>query len=158
VIAHPLDVSRIHRVEVAHLAEKNADVDDMSQVRADRLQHHREAVEDLAGPRFDVRPRQLPSGRVNTAVAPMLMKLPTLAMWLYGPIGAGVFGGVLVSTAGMAGAPLLRDGFIPDNDIRSASPVPRRVGQLDERGGLCVVEETGGVSTSPWTSVLSPAG
>jgi len=72
----------------------------------------------------------------------MLMKLPTLAMWLYGPIGAGVFGGVLVSTAGMPVLP----SFATDSSQTMTSgqlpPVPRRVGQLDERGGLCVVEET----------------
>jgi hypothetical protein len=29
-----------------------------------------------------------------------------LAMWLYGPIGFGVFGGVLVSTLGIEGPPV----------------------------------------------------
>jgi len=46
-------------------------------------------------------PDNCPVAGSTPAVAPMVMKLPTLAMWLYGPIGAGVFGGVLVSTAGM---------------------------------------------------------
>jgi hypothetical protein len=32
----------------------------------------------------------------------MVMRLPTLAMWLYGPIGSGVLAGVLVSTSGTA--------------------------------------------------------
>jgi len=41
-------------------------------------------------------PDNCPVAGSTPAVAPMVMKLPTLAMWLYGPIGAGVFGGVLV--------------------------------------------------------------
>ena len=38
------------------------------------------------------------------AVPPIVMNCPTFAMWLYGPIGAGVFGGVDVSTLVMAEA------------------------------------------------------
>src|SRR5437667_1654512 len=36
------------------------------------------------------------------------MNLSTLAMWLYGPMGAGVWGGVLVSTNGIVGPPCRR--------------------------------------------------
>lgn len=38
---------------------------------------------------------------LTPAVPPIVTKVPALAMWLYGPIGIGVFGGVLVSTFGI---------------------------------------------------------
>src|SRR5688572_26306164 len=46
-------------------------------------------------------PTSWPVAGSKAAVPPMVMNEPTLAMWLYGPIGAGVPGGVAVSTLGM---------------------------------------------------------
>jgi hypothetical protein len=69
---------------------------------SDRLKHHLEAVEDLTCLRSNIGPGQLTRGRIDAGVPPIAIKLPTFAIWLYGPIGAGVLGGVLVSTAGIA--------------------------------------------------------
>ena len=96
MVAHLLDVGGVHRVEVAHLAQEDVDVDDVSQVRTDRLQHHLKAVEDLAGLRPDLLPRELALSGLTPAVPPIVMKLPTMAMWLYGPMGRGASGGVLI--------------------------------------------------------------
>jgi hypothetical protein len=105
MVAHLLNVGGVQRPEVAHLVEKDVDVDDVSEVRSDRLQHHLKAVEDLTCLRSNIRPGQLARRRIDASSTAIAIKLPTFAIWLYGPIGSGVFGGVLVSTAGMAQTP-----------------------------------------------------
>jgi len=43
----------------------------------------------------------------------MVMNVPTLAMWLYGPMGVGVLAGVDVSTLGVMVAPCVLIAFYP---------------------------------------------
>src|SRR5262249_12510317 len=50
-------------------------------------------------------PASRPVAGSTPAVAPVVMKGPTLAMWLYGPIRARGVGGVDVSRAGISGSP-----------------------------------------------------
>lgn len=74
----------------------------MSQIGIHSRQHHPEAVADLAGLRLDIWPGQSSVAGSTPAVPPIVIKSPTFAIWLYGPIGSGVFEGELVSTSGMA--------------------------------------------------------
>jgi hypothetical protein len=101
MVAHFLDVGGIHRVEVAHLLEEDVDMHDVIEVGADGFEHYFEAVEDLSRLRLDIGPGEMASGRVDADVPPIVISHATFAMWLYGPIGSGVLGGVRVSTLGM---------------------------------------------------------
>ena len=47
-------------------------------------------------------PPSWPVAGSTPAVPPIVIESPTFATWLYGPIGIGVFGGVIVSTLGTA--------------------------------------------------------
>src|SRR6185436_1507876 len=53
-------------------------------------------------------PASCPVLGLTPAVPPMLINWPTLAIWLYGPMGVGVLTGVEVSTVG---------GIVPPNRV-----------------------------------------
>jgi hypothetical protein len=62
---HLLDIGGVHRFEFAHLAEEDVDVDDVREVRTNRLQHHLKGVKDLAGLRLNLRTGQFAGRRID---------------------------------------------------------------------------------------------
>jgi hypothetical protein len=66
MVAHLLDVGGVHRLEIAHVGEKDVDVDDVRQVGSDRGKHYREAVQDLSRLRLDVRTGEPTGRRIDT--------------------------------------------------------------------------------------------
>src|SRR5438093_501921 len=70
-------------------------------------------------------PASSPVAGSTPAVPPIVMNRSTLATWLYGPIGVGVFGGVRVSTLGMWTSDCGRRSYDPKGQR------PPRVGRLE---------------------------
>ena len=66
VVAHFADISPVHFFEVAHVLEKDIDVNDMAQVGVVRRQHHFERVQDLGGLRKDIPACQLTGFGIHT--------------------------------------------------------------------------------------------
>ncbi len=54
MVAHHVDISLVHFVEIAHLLEINMNMYDMRQIRANGSKHRVERPKDLRGLRRDV--------------------------------------------------------------------------------------------------------
>lgn len=65
VVSHFTNVGAVHFFEVAHVLEKNVDVDDVIQIGVDRLKHDLERVENLRGLRENVISCELTSGGIH---------------------------------------------------------------------------------------------